>query len=104
MAQKKGTPSKTHRDMAKYIAIVIRNAMEDFHCQHLSDAQMKQLNPIIRNAVCTALHAASRMDKSDAARRFVDFHTRCIPKYWEEPVLLPDFTETEEFFGDKQQG
>ena len=104
MAKKKGTPSKTHCDMAKYIAIVIRNAMEDFHCEHLSDAQMKELNSIIRNAVCTALHAASRMDKSEAARRFVGFQTRCIPSYWEEPVLLQDFTETEDFFGDKRLG
>ena len=39
------------RYQAKYISIVIRNAMEDFHTKHLSDAQMKELNPIIRNAV-----------------------------------------------------
>ena len=28
---------------SKYISIVIRNAMEDFHTKHLSDAQMKEL-------------------------------------------------------------
>ena len=26
-------------------AMVVRNAMEDFHCQHLSDEQMRQLSP-----------------------------------------------------------
>jgi len=39
------------RYYAKYIAMVIRNAMEDFHCRHLSDEQMAELNPIIRDAV-----------------------------------------------------
>ncbi len=43
------------RNVAKYIAIVVRNAMEDFHSRHLIDAQMRQLNPIIRNAIFTAL-------------------------------------------------
>ena len=42
------------RYYAKYIAIVIRNAMEDFHHKYLSDEQMKELNPIIRNAKCHA--------------------------------------------------
>jgi hypothetical protein len=29
---------------SKYIAMVVRNAMEDFHCKHLSEAQMKELD------------------------------------------------------------
>jgi hypothetical protein len=33
--------------LACYIAMVVRNAMEDFHCQHLTDDQMKELNPIM---------------------------------------------------------
>lgn len=36
---------------AMYIAMVVRNAMEDFHAKHLSDTQMAELNPIIRNAI-----------------------------------------------------
>ena len=43
------------KSQSKIISIVIRNAMEDFHTKHLSDDQMKELNPIIRNAVYTAL-------------------------------------------------
>jgi len=50
-------PEAGTKEFARYMAIVIRNAMEDFHCEHLSDEQMKRLNPIIRNAVCTAFHA-----------------------------------------------
>ena len=42
---------------SKYISIVIRNSMEDFHSKHLTDAQMKELNPVIRNAVYTALYS-----------------------------------------------
>ena len=85
--------------LANYIAMVIRNAMEDFHCRHLTDDQMKELNPIIRNAVCTALHAFNNYEKSDAAAGFVDFNFRMIPKYWEEPELLDDYVQMWERHG-----
>ena len=88
-------PSKDRENAAMYIAMVVRNAMEDFHCRHLSDDQMKELNPIIRNAICTALHAINRSSVSKGAKSFVDFHTGMIPKYWERPVLLEDFLEME---------
>jgi hypothetical protein len=76
---------------ATYIAMVVRNAMEDFHCQHLTDEQMKELNPIIRNAICTALHAFNNYERLAAARRFVDYQFRMIPAYWEMPTLLDDY-------------
>ena len=41
--------------VAKLIAALVRNSMENFHCKYLSDAQMKELNPIIRNAIYTAM-------------------------------------------------
>ena len=44
------TPSTEAQALAMYIASVVRNAMEDFHGRHLSDEQMKELNPIVRNA------------------------------------------------------
>jgi len=34
-------PAEGTKEFARYIAIVIRNAVEDFHCEHLSDEQMK---------------------------------------------------------------
>src|SRR5215216_3852379 len=89
------------RQTVMIIAMAVRNAMEDFHCQHLSDAQMKELNPIIRNAVCTALHAVKRYDQSKGAQSFVNFHTRMIPTYWERPVLLDDFLEMEALLDDQ---
>jgi hypothetical protein len=93
--KRKSKPAKTTEDTALYIAMVIRNALEDFHCWYLSDEQMRELNPIVRNAVCTALHAVKRSSVSQGARSFLDFHTRMIPEYWERPVLLDDFLEIE---------
>jgi len=81
--------------MTMYIAMVVRNSMDDFHSRHLSDDQMKELNPLIRNAICTALHAAGRLCVSKGAEAFVNFHTRMIPAYWENPVILEDFRAME---------
>jgi hypothetical protein len=88
-------PDQLTREMAMYIAMVVRNAMEDFHSRHLSDEQMRELNPIIRNAICTALHAAGRCNTSAGARAFLTFHQRMIPRYWEPPVLLDDLLAME---------
>ena len=86
-------PVEADQKLANYIAMVIRNAMEDFHCEHLTDDQMKELNPIIRNAVCTALHAFNNYEHADAATRFVDYNFAMIPKYWEQPELLDGYVE-----------
>jgi len=75
------------RTVATYISMVVRNAMEDFHCEHLSDGQMKELNPIIRNAIGTALHAFNNYQHVDAAKRFMDYNLRMVPSYWEPPTL-----------------
>src|SRR3989304_9603658 len=97
-AQRITRPTKTSQETAMFLAVVVRNAMEDFHCKHLSDEQMKELNPIIRNAICTGLHAIKYYDISEGARSFVNLQTRAIPKYWELPELLPDFLESVELF------
>lgn len=72
---------------ALFVAMVVRNALEDFHCQHLSDAQMKELNPLIRGAIYNALYAYSHFESSSQAQRFVQYHTEMIPSYWEMPQL-----------------
>jgi protoheme ferro-lyase len=71
-----------------FMNAVVRNATEDFHAEHLSDAQMRELNPIIRNAVYTALHAVHSMLQSQLASRWVMFQMMYIPSYWEQPELL----------------
>ena len=73
---------------SKYISIVIRNAMEDFHSKHLTDAQMKELNQLIRNAVYTALYTINYFEKSDKAKAFLNYQAEMIPGYWEEPELI----------------
>ena len=86
-------PADETKTFATYIAIVIRNAMEDFHCEHLSDDQMKQLNPIIRNAVCTALHTFQSYQQSPRDKQFMDFQLQLIPEYWENSRLLDEYVK-----------
>ena len=78
------------RATTRYIAMVVRDAMEDFHVKHLSDAQMAELNPIIRNAIYTALYAIEHRDEPEVQgfRRFTEL---LIPSYWEPPRLLEDY-------------
>jgi hypothetical protein len=83
--------TEAERQLALFIAMVIRNAMEDFHAEHLTDEQMQRLNPIIRNAVCTALHAFNHYPSEPPAKRFIDYHLSMVPPYWEPPELLPDY-------------
>jgi hypothetical protein len=80
--------------MAMITAMTVRNAMEGFHGDHLSDEQMAELNPIIRNAIATALYAMKHMDDDDRCDAFVEFQMEGIPDYWEPPVLLDDLTES----------
>jgi hypothetical protein len=80
-------PTKETQILAKYVAMVVRNEMENFHCEHLTDAQMKILNPIIRNAICSALHAYVNYEEYENAKEFVDFYVQSIPDYWEEPTI-----------------
>lgn len=41
--------------MSKALAAMLRNKIEDFHVSYLSDDQMKELNPLLRNAIFTFL-------------------------------------------------
>jgi hypothetical protein len=76
---------------AKAIAMDIRNALEDFHAAgNLSDAQMKELNPIIRNSVLSTLHAIRYSERGPAAFH-VESSLRFVPEYWEEPALDADY-------------
>lgn len=84
-------PSLESQSEAMFLAVVVRNAMEGFHTAHLSDEQMKALNPIIRNAIYTGLQALRHFHDSKAAKSFVEERTKHIPKYWENPELLKGF-------------
>ncbi|MBW4443096.1 MAG: hypothetical protein KME10_18020 [Plectolyngbya sp. WJT66-NPBG17] len=83
--------SEVDINTAMIIAIYVRNEMEDFHCEHLSDAQMKELNPIIRNAIATALYGIRNYTTDEACRKLMNFQEMFIPKYWEQPQLTESF-------------
>ena len=57
------------KSVTKFISAVIRNNIEDFHVKHLSDEQMKELNPLIRDAVYTSLYYISESQKGDNKAR-----------------------------------
>ena len=78
---------------AKFVAMVIRNQMEDFHTENLTNMQMRQLNPLIRNAVYTALYALEHIDDAPAIRAFVQGQVQMIPGYWEAPELTQEILE-----------
>jgi len=48
---------------------------------------MKELNPIIRNALVTALDAMRHYERSQVARNYAEFSYQMIPSYWEAPEL-----------------
>lgn len=65
--------------LAKAIASVVRNQMEDFHYKYLSDKQMKELNPIIRNSIYTALQLIRENPV------FLYCYSKLyVPTYWED--------------------
>lgn len=64
--------------VAKLIAAYVRNNMEEFHGKHLSDGQMKELNPLIRDAIYTAL-----LDIGNRSSRAIFYAKAYVPEYWE---------------------
>ena len=73
---------KMYNIYAKAIAAAVRNNMEDFHCKYLSDEQMKELNPLIRNAIYTAM--VRMTEKSE----YFEFYMQYVPDYWEDCELI----------------
>jgi len=69
------------------IASYVRNEMEDFHCEHLSDEQMAQLNPIIRNAIGTAIYALTKYSENETCQSLIDHARRFVPHYWESAIF-----------------
>lgn len=72
---------------SKIVALEIRNELENFHVKHLTDAQMEELNPLIRNAVYNSLFGLANMEKHENCLQTVGWLLNNIPEYWEEPVL-----------------
>lgn len=83
VAQKSEEMMSDDNAVAKAIAAVVRNAMEDFHYKYLSDEQMKELNPIIRNAIYTAL-----IHLQENPIFLYTYSLMYVPDYWEDCEML----------------
>jgi len=86
-------------DRALALAMSVRNALEgtlhggELGDLSLTDEQMSLLNPVVRNAIATGLHAEAHYFTHQAARAYLDFQRRLIPEYWERPELLDEYVE-----------
>ena len=69
--------------MTKFIAMNIRNEIEDFHCEHLNDDQMAELNPLIRAGIAKALYLSSNSSNKKYFDIMADI-VKMIPEYWED--------------------
>ena len=78
------------RNQALLVSKAVRDAMEDLHADPdngLTDPVMAQLNPIVRNAVYSTLHALAFANEKDelGAKVFLRYLDKSIPDYWEQP-------------------
>lgn len=88
---------------AMLIAMSVRNEMESFHIKHLSDAQMKELNPLIRKGVYSALFAISNYHLQNSAKVHIDYQQLILPPYWEEPELNESMKAQDAAISDESQ-
>lgn len=74
----------------KMIAMAVRNKIEDFHVEHLTDDQMKQLNPLIRQGIYQALVVIEQnCEWNNMATKMMQWLEMMIPEYWEDSQLDP---------------
>jgi hypothetical protein len=91
-------------DRAMVLAMCVRTAMEgtvhggELGDLSLTDDQMAVLNPIVRNAIATGLHAETHCLSDRAASSYINFQRRLVPDYWERAELLDDYTELWPYF------
>lgn len=71
---------------AKALAAYVRYHMEEFHGKYLSDEQMRELNPIIRNAIFTLLEDISE----SRYFKIMGCLNLNLPSYWEDCEYLND--------------
>ncbi len=86
----------------KLIAISVRNQMEDFHTQHISDDLMPELNRAIRRGIYLALRNtfllmnAQNVADYERAKVFLWFLFTTLPDYWEDTKLTPEDLASED--------
>ncbi len=91
------------KQWAMIIAMHVRNSMEEFHCKYLSDDQMRELNPIVRNAIYQAIRSSylvrNGLNEDQQLIGLADVHRwlLMVPNYWEPPeerkAVSPDVAQ-----------
>lgn len=79
-------PTEFQMEKAKLLASFVRSEIEDFHCEHLTNKQMKELNPLIRNGIVAGLYYLDNV-RNERIFKALNFQIRLIPDYWENPVI-----------------
>jgi hypothetical protein len=87
------TLPKDIQQSATIIAMVVRKAMAEFNSEHLSQEQLRKLNPIIADAIATALHAFQHFENFEKAQQFVAFHFQNVPADTPQPSLLDYYVQ-----------
>jgi hypothetical protein len=80
------TPRQQH---VLVIAMLVRNALEDFHVAHLTQAQMRELNQTVRYGIYDAVELIETMAGDGSREDFYAWLVASIPDYWEIPGRDP---------------
>ena len=85
--------------IAKAISAYLRNQLEDFHIEYLSDEQMRYLNPLIRNAIFSFL-----VDYGDDYSK-ISYTTELLCSKYVECLTTPFLkrTLTDNIYGRKNE-
>lgn len=110
MADEPPPLSEADRLLAGVLAMSVRNALEgtlhggDLGELALTDEQMSVLNPVVRDAVATGLHAWSNFHWCGPARAYFAFQAKLIPDYWESAELLSDYVDDWPLLAERDDG
>src|SRR4051794_25220775 len=67
------------------LAMYVRNGIEHFHVKHLSDKQMQELNPIIRQSLYNIVSIIEDDFDTLKGKFLLGWLIDEIPEYWEIP-------------------
>lgn len=88
------------KSTAKLIAMFVRHGIEGFHREHLTNEQMRILNPLIRNAIHSALYTMEHREEDWYCDQELENKRGAIPPYWESPELSASLTNPPEYDED----
>ena len=89
-ARRNHMPTEETVLFALFVSVVLHNKLEDLHAKYLSSTAMDELDPIIRNAVFSAIHVFLLREQSPGAQKYVNNMLRKVPPYWEAPICDND--------------